>query len=90
MELEWDPKKAAENELNHLVSFHEASTVFGDALAITFSDPDHSNGEYRFPTYGVSRFNRLLVVSHTERRGRKRIINARKATRRERRIHENG
>ena len=90
MKLEWDPKKAAENERKHQVSFHEASTVFGDPLAITFTDPDHSKAEYRFLTYGMSRFNRLLIVSHTEREGRVRIITARKATRRERRIYENG
>ena len=90
MELEWDPKKDADNEPKHHVSFHEAATVFGDRLAITFSDPDHSEGEYRFLTYGVSRFNRLLVVSHTKREGRVRIITAREAPRRERRIYENG
>jgi uncharacterized protein len=90
MKLEWDSKKAAENKRKHQVSFHEASTVFGDPLAITFSDPDHSEGEYRFLTYGVSRLNELLIVSHTEREGRVRIISARKATRRERRIYENG
>jgi uncharacterized protein len=90
MKLEWDSKKAAENKRKHQVSFHEASTVFADPLAITFSDPDHSEGEYRFLTYGVSRFNQLLIVSHTECEGRVRIISARKATRRERRIYENG
>jgi len=90
MKLEWNPKKAAENERKHQVSFHEASTVFGDPMAITFTDPDHSKDEYRFLTYGVSRYNRLLIVSHTEREGRVRIITARKATRRERRIYENG
>jgi uncharacterized protein len=42
MKLEWDWKKAAENKRKHQVSFHEASTVFGDPLAITFSDPDKS------------------------------------------------
>ena len=44
MELEWDPKKAPTNERKHPVSFHEAATVFGDSLAITFS-PDHSDDE---------------------------------------------
>jgi uncharacterized protein len=90
MKLEWDPKKAAENKRKHRVSFHEASTVFGDPLAITFSDPNHSEGEYRFLTFGVSRFNQLLIVSHTQREDRVRIISARKATRREQRIYENG
>ena len=90
MDFEWDPKKAEANERSHNVSFSEASTVFGDRLAVTFSDPDHSFDEYRFLTFGVSRTGRLLVVSHVEREGRVRIISARRATRRERRIYEDG
>ena len=42
MRFEWDPKKAAANLKKHVVSFQEAATVFGDPLAITFQDPDHS------------------------------------------------
>ena len=90
MEFEWDQKKAAANERKHHVSFHEAATVFGDPLAITFDDPDHSEGEYRLLTFGMSRFNRLLVVSHTERKKRVRIISAREAKRYERKIYEDG
>lgn len=48
MDFEWDPKKPAENLRKHRVSFEEASTVFGDPLAITFPDPDHSIGERRY------------------------------------------
>ncbi len=90
MEFEWDAKKAVANERKHGVSFHEAATVFGDPLAITFSDPDQSQGEFRFITFGSSWFNRLLVVSHADRDERIRIISARRATRRERRIYEEG
>jgi hypothetical protein len=42
MEFEWDGRKAASNKKKHGVSFYEASTVFGDPLALTFEDPDHS------------------------------------------------
>ena len=42
MEFDWDPEKAAANELKHGVTFEEASTVFGDPLAATIPDPDHS------------------------------------------------
>jgi hypothetical protein len=41
MEFEWDPDKSEANLKKHGISFHEASTVFGDPLAITFNDPDH-------------------------------------------------
>ena len=68
----------------------EARTVFGDPLAITFQDPDHSEGESRLLTFGVSIRDRVLVVSHTERGGKIRIISARQVTRQERKIYEDG
>lgn len=64
--------------------------MFGDSLAITFDDPDHSDGERRLLTFGLSEQGRLLVLSHTERRGIVRIISARRATRAERLIYEEG
>jgi uncharacterized protein len=90
MEFEWGDEKSLSNRKKHGVSFHEAATIFGDPLAITFSDPDHSVGEHRFLTFGLSMRNRLLVVIHTERDGRTRIISARRATRYERIIYEDG
>jgi uncharacterized protein len=90
MEFEWDSRKAVANDRRHNVSFQEAATVFGDPLAITFEDPDHSIDEKRYITFGLSRQERLLVVSHTHRRDRTRIISARPMTRKERRIYEEG
>lgn len=87
--FEWDDQKAASNLLKHGVSFDEAVSVFGDTQALTFSDTDHSDSEDRSRTYGISNKMRLLVVVHTERRGI-RIISARKATRYEKGIYENG
>lgn len=90
MQFSWDPKKAASNLRDHGITFEEASSVFGDALAITFDDPDHSESESRLLTFGLSEQGRLLVVSHTERRGLVRIISSRRATRAERKIYEEG
>ncbi len=90
MKFEWDPDKSEANLKKHGISFHEASTVFGDPLALTFGDPDHSVGEQRFLTFGLSRLRQLLVVVHTERRKTTRIISARRATRQERKIYEDG
>ncbi len=90
MEFEWDPDKAAGNLAKHNVEFAEAATVFGDPLAVTFYDPDNSDDEDRFLTFGHSIAERLLVVSHTERQDATRIISARAATRRERKIYEEG
>jgi len=90
MEFEWDPNKAHRNLATHGVSFHEAATVFGDPLALTYADPDHSGEEDRFFTFGQSSEGRLLLVSHTDRGDRTRIISARRATPRERRTYEPG
>ncbi len=68
MRFEWDRGKAAANLKKHAVSFEEAVTVFYDPLAATFDDPDHSHRERRYLTVGYSSRERLLVVSHTERR----------------------
>jgi uncharacterized DUF497 family protein len=90
MDFEWDAKKASSNVRDHRIAFEEASTVFGDPLAVTFADPDHSIGESRLLTFGMSDRGRLLVVSHTERRGVIRIVSARRAVRAERHIYEEG
>ena len=66
MQFEWDPSKAIANLDSHGVSFEEASSIFGDPLAATFSDPDHSEGEPRFISIGWSHQRRLLVVAHSE------------------------
>lgn len=89
MEFEWDLNKETYNLEKHNVSFQEASTVFGDPLSLTFPDPDHSQDETRYITIGESIYRRLLIVSHTDRWQRVRIISARKTTRQERRIYEN-
>ncbi len=88
MEFEWDSEKAVRNLAKHGVSFQEAGTVFGDPLAITFADPDHSDDEDRYLTFGHSIDGRLLVVSHTDRGDRTRIIGARPASHRERKTYE--
>lgn len=90
MKLDWDSSKAAANLHKHGVSFEEAGTVFGDPMGLTFDDPDHSTGEQRFLTFGVSRAHRFLIVSYTERDDVTRIISARKMSRQERDIYENG
>ncbi len=90
MKFEWDPKKATANVKKHGVTFQEAATIFGDPLAITFDDPDHSMSENQYITFGLSLQKRLIVVSHTERGDQTRVINARLMDRKERRIYEEG
>jgi hypothetical protein len=82
--FEWDPRKARRNLTLHGVSFDEASTAFQDPLSKTIADPLHSEDEERFVLLGHSHRNRLLVVVHTERGDRIRLISARLASNRER------
>lgn len=89
MEFEWDQNKANNNQKKHGVSFSEASTVFGDPLELTISDPDHSQEEFRFLSLGRSALGNLLMVSYTERQESIiRIISARKTTKHEQKYYE--
>ena len=88
MKFEWDPKKAEANLKIHGSTFEEGSTVFADPLAITFDDPDHSTGEHRFLTFGLSASGKPIVVSHTDRGDTLRIISAREMTRQEVKSYE--
>jgi uncharacterized DUF497 family protein len=83
--FDWDPAKAASNELKHGVSFAEAATVFDADHAVYEPDPGHSTGEERFRVTGESENGRLLVVTFTDRGEVTRLISAREATRSEKR-----
>jgi uncharacterized DUF497 family protein len=88
-EFEWDDEKAESNLKKHRVSFDEAATIFNDPNIATISDPDHSVGEERFVSIGMSVVARLLTVIHTFRLTRIRLISARKAMRTEKKKYEN-
>ena len=91
LRFEWDEDKAAANLRKHGVTFDEASSVFADSLAVIFDDEEHSLDEIREIMIGHSVLQRLLLVSFTERGDDLvRIISARKATKRERKDHEEG
>jgi uncharacterized protein len=86
--FEWDPRKNSANRRKHGVGFTEATTVFDDPLSITISDPDHAGDEERFVIVGLSSQRSLLIVVHTIRGARIRLISARAATKHERRKYE--
>ncbi len=88
MEFDWDASKAKGNLKKHGVAFDEALSVFADPLARIFDDPDHSLDEPREIIIGYSVKARLLVVGFAERSDRIRIIHARRATKAERKHHE--
>ena len=88
IEFEWDFNKAKTNLQKHGVAFGEAATIFSDRLSITIYDPDHSDQEDRYITIGTSGAGRFLMVAHTDRGDRTRIISARELTRKERKAYE--
>jgi len=86
MNYEWNPNKARTNFKKHGVRFADAVGVFEDENAITIQD-EHER-EDRFITIGMDFLSRLLVVVYTFRDIVIRIISARKATARERKMYE--
>jgi uncharacterized protein len=80
MSIEFDPVKARTNLRKHGVSFAHAEQALLDPMAFTVEDPD-SRGEQRFVTLGTDSLGRVIVVIHTQRDERTRIISARKASR---------
>ncbi len=87
MHLQFDPAKARANLKKHGVSFADAEGVLLDPLALTIEDIG-AISEPRFVTIGMGSAGELLVVVYAYRDDEPRLISARRATRRERRIYE--
>ena len=88
VEFEWDAAKAKKNRQKHGLGFEIAKSVFNDPLTVTFPDPTHSEMEERRITIGASDTGQILLIVHTDREDRIRIISARRATTKERRHYE--
>jgi len=91
MRFEWDEAKSHSNRKKHGISFGLSTEVFADPFCLTIPDLV-SEGEQRFWTIGHIENVTLVLVVHTTRdqEGEEivRIISARKATPRERRLYE--
>ena len=86
VDFEWDENKARINVAKHGVTFEEAAEVFFDPF---YREGDASiDGERRDFIMGYSLSQRLLLVVHTQRGDRTRIISARLTTRSERKLYE--
>lgn len=79
--FEWDSAKAQKNLALHKVAFEWAAEMFAGPT-VTVPDTRRDYGEDRFISLGAVD-GRCLVVVHTPRNGKTRIISARKANRRE-------
>ncbi|MGB0386770.1 MAG: BrnT family toxin [Ardenticatenaceae bacterium] len=89
MKFEWGSYKAALNKQRHKVTFTEATEAFFDPNGVDDFDFEHSDEEARYNLIGLSS-RRLLFVVYTETDNAVRIISARKAEKKHRRIYEHG
>lgn len=89
IKFDWDQWNIQKNEAKHGVSAVEAESSFFDLNYRLFEDIAHSTkNEIRYILYGRSNKNRVLMIGFTIRRKLVRIITARPASKRERRIYE--
>jgi uncharacterized protein len=88
--FEWDEVKSKANLQKHKVSFEEGKTIFNDQFLFTFPDDMHSSNEDRFVNIDLSANGLILVLTHTVRQDKIRIISCRKATAQERKFYEEG
>ena len=90
IKFEWDASKAVSNKKKHGVTFEEAKSVFYDDFAVQFYDDENSELEDRFLILGRSNLARVLLICHCELDSGNliRIISARKATAKERKLYK--
>ena len=86
MEFEWDEAKNRTNIHKHGIGFDTAKRIFEERVT-TSPDRRRDYGEDRHISIGRVKPGVLIVVAHTERHGRIRLISARPASRKERRVY---
>ncbi|MCS3432825.1 BrnT family toxin [Klebsiella sp. BIGb0407] len=91
MDFEWDLAKAESNLRKHGIRFETAVLIFEDPFHLSIQERIE-NAEYRWQTIGAIKGCVVILVAHTMRfeSGTEiiRIISARKANRKERKIYE--
>lgn len=83
MTFEWDNDKNALNIAKHGLSFETACRIF-EGVVISATDDRFDYGEVRTNSIGAIDGIAIVVVTHTDRNGRIRLISARPAKRKER------
>ena len=86
MDLEWDEAKNRVNIRKHGIAFEMAQLIFKSTF-FTKLDLRNAYGEDRFISIGKIDDIVVLVVVHTDRNERTRIISARPASRKERQAY---
>lgn len=91
MQFEWDDEKNKINTEKHKISFSIAKFVFNDENRLEIFDDAHSTNEERYITIGlIEQVPIVVTVVYTERGQRIRLISARKATAKERKMYYDG
>jgi len=83
----WDEKKNRSNFAKHKIRFEDAMHIF-NGIMLTRQDKRRDYGEIRHLSLGDAGSETILAVTHTDRTGKIRIISARKAKRKERKMYE--
>ena len=83
MKFEWDENKNKINHIKHGIWFEDAIDIFNH-IYISAVDDRKNYGEVREKSIGIMYNKVIIVVLYTERDGRKRIISARLANKKER------
>jgi hypothetical protein len=83
--FEWDEEKAKLNMKKHGIPFETAAKVFLDENRIEIFDEVHSINEERYITIGLA--GDVLFVVYTERHPKIRLISARLASVKERKMY---
>ena len=86
MEFEWDEVKNQANIRKHGVSFDTAKRIF-EGPRVTWPVQRKDYNEDRSISIGRVEHGALIVVAHTDRDGRIRLISARPASRKERQAY---
>ena len=89
LRFDWDQWNIQKNEVKHGISPLEAESTFYDAKLKIFDDVKHSTSkEKRWICFGKSAYNQVLMIAFTKRNKKIRIISARQASRKERKVYE--
>ena len=93
MEFEWDENKNQSNIAKHGIDFQQAKRVFEDPYLLTYEDNRFSYGEMREISIGQLLLTTqqkviIILVVHTDRNRKIRLISARLASKKERKQYE--
>jgi len=83
MQYEWDENKRQTNLKKHGFDFADAWIVLENEMSVTIDDAKHSQVEHRMMTIGLYDNITCVVIIHTDRNGKIRIISFRHANKKE-------